>query len=51
MDAADLVLRDFAAAQRADAALMVAEGVEVVLDVVRLGWERAQLEVNTRAGA
>jgi len=51
MDAADFVLRDFAAAERADAALMVAEGVEVVLDVVRLGWERAQLEVNTRAGA
>jgi peptidyl-tRNA hydrolase, PTH1 family len=51
MDAADFVLRDFASAERAGAALMVAEGVEAVLDVVRLGWERAQLEVNTRAGA
>jgi PTH1 family peptidyl-tRNA hydrolase len=51
MDAADFVLRDFSSAERADAALMVAEGVEAVKDVAVVGWERAQADVNTRAGA
>jgi len=49
MDAADYVLRDFAAAERPEAAVMVGEAADAVRDVVRLGWERAQAEVNTRA--
>ncbi len=49
MDPADYVLRDFATTERADAAVMVAEAADVVLDVARLGWDRAQAEVNTRA--
>jgi len=49
MDAADYVLRDFAAVERAEAAVMVGEAADAVRDVVRLGWERAQAEVNTRA--
>ncbi len=51
MDAADFVLRDFAAAERADAGLLIAEAVEAIKDVALLGWERAQGEVNTRANA
>jgi peptidyl-tRNA hydrolase, PTH1 family len=46
-DPADFVLRDFAAAEREAAKLMVAEAVEAVLDVVRLGWDRAQGLINT----
>ncbi|MFZ0161463.1 MAG: aminoacyl-tRNA hydrolase [Kineosporiaceae bacterium] len=49
MDAADYVLRDFASAERPEAAVMVGEAADAVRDVVRLGWERAQAEVNTRA--
>lgn len=49
MDGADFVLRNFAAAERADAELMVAQAADVIMDVARLGWERAQAEVNTRA--
>ena len=51
MDAADFVLRDFAAGERAEADVMVAQAADVIADVARLGWERAQAEVNTRAGA
>ncbi len=49
MDPADFVLRDFASAEREEAAIMVGEAADAALDVVRLGWERAQAEVNTRA--
>lgn len=48
MDPADFVLRDFAAAEREDAAVMVHQAADVVRDVLALGWERAQNEVNTR---
>jgi PTH1 family peptidyl-tRNA hydrolase len=48
MDPADYVLRDFATIEREDAAVMVAEAADAVLDVARLGWERAQAEVNAR---
>jgi PTH1 family peptidyl-tRNA hydrolase len=48
MDPADFVLRDFAAAEREDAAVMVNQAADVVRDVLGLGWERAQNEVNTR---
>jgi PTH1 family peptidyl-tRNA hydrolase len=48
MDPADFVLRDFATIEREDAAVMVAEAADAVLDVARLGWERAQAEVNAR---
>jgi PTH1 family peptidyl-tRNA hydrolase len=51
MEAADFVLRDFSPVERAEAALMVAEGIEAVRDVAVLGWERAQADVNTRANA
>lgn len=49
MDPADFVLRDFAAAEREDAQVMVARAADVVMDVARLGWDRAQGEVNARA--
>ncbi len=49
MDAADYVLRDFSGAERADAAVMVGEAADAVRDVLLLGWERAQAEINTRA--
>ena len=51
LDPADFVLRDFAAAEREDAAVMVGQAADVVRDVALLGWERAQGEVNTRAQA
>jgi PTH1 family peptidyl-tRNA hydrolase len=49
-DAADFVLRDFSPTERKELSLVVAEAAEAVLDVARLGWERAQGTVNTRAG-
>lgn len=48
MDPADFVLRDFAAAEREDGAVMVNQAADVVRDIALLGWERAQNEVNTR---
>lgn len=49
MDPADYVLRDFPAAARADLELMLADGMDAVIDVLTVGWERAQNVVNTRA--
>lgn len=49
MDPADFVLRDFAGAERTDAEVMIGQAADAVQDVLRLGWERAQGEVNTRA--
>lgn len=49
MDPADFVLREFAAAERPDAEVMIAQAGDVISDVARLGWDRAQAEVNTRA--
>ncbi len=49
MDAADYVLRDFSGAEHADASVMVGEAADAVRDVLLLGWERAQAEINTRA--
>ncbi len=48
MDAADFVLRDFSSGEREDAAVMVGQAQDVVIDLVRQGWERTQNEVNTR---
>jgi PTH1 family peptidyl-tRNA hydrolase len=46
-DAADFVLRDFPAAQREEAALLVGDAADAVLGVLRDGWERAQTVSNT----
>lgn len=51
MDPADFVLRDFSGAERAEAALLVAEGAEAIRDVALVGWEKAQADANTRANA
>lgn len=49
MDPADYVLRDFASSEREDARVMVNQAADVVVDVARFGWERAQADVNVRA--
>ncbi len=51
MDAADYVLRDFSPAERKELAFLVPEAGEAVVDVARIGWERAQGAVNARAGS
>jgi PTH1 family peptidyl-tRNA hydrolase len=47
MDAADYVLRDFAAAERKELGVLLAEAAGAVRDVAALGWERAQAALNT----
>jgi peptidyl-tRNA hydrolase, PTH1 family len=49
MDPADFVLRDFSAAERADAELMVADAMDAARDLAVQGWERTQGEVNARS--
>lgn len=48
MDPADFVLADFGSREREDAAVMVGQAEDVVIDLARHGWERTQNEVNTR---
>jgi PTH1 family peptidyl-tRNA hydrolase len=47
MDPADFVLRDVAASDRAEQALMIETAADAVAEVVRTGFERAQGVVNT----
>jgi PTH1 family peptidyl-tRNA hydrolase len=48
MDPADYVLRDFAAAQRDEVALMIGEAADIISDVVTSGFVRIQNEINTK---
>ncbi|MPV36570.1 aminoacyl-tRNA hydrolase [Georgenia subflava] len=47
MDAADYVLRDFAAAERPGLGVTLEEAADAVEDVVTLGLEKAQLRLHT----
>ncbi len=49
MDPADFVLRDFAKAEQSAAALMVEEAADAVVDVVTRGFEKAQMDLHTKA--
>jgi PTH1 family peptidyl-tRNA hydrolase len=49
MDPADYVLRDVPAADRPEQALMVEDAADAVVDVLRLGFQRAQGLVNERS--
>jgi len=47
MDPADFVLRDVPAADRAEQSIMIEEAADAVTEVLRSGFERAQVVVNT----
>jgi PTH1 family peptidyl-tRNA hydrolase len=51
MDAADFVLRDFAAAERADLGVTIEQAADAVEDVLTLGLEKAQQRLHTGASA
>lgn len=48
MDPADFVLRDFSGAERGELGVLLAEAADVVVGVLRDGWDRTQNSVNTR---
>lgn len=49
VDAADYVLRDFAKSEWPEVAVAIEEAADVVVDVVTRGFEKAQMDLHTRA--
>jgi peptidyl-tRNA hydrolase, PTH1 family len=49
MDPADFVLRDFAASERTEVALMIGDATDAIEDVITTGFARIQAAINTKS--